>query len=111
MASIVAVAGILQRTPWGIVLGVGVSLTRVTIGLLSFASLLTVSSGMPEEMLRSLAASSALRVVPSIVAAVLLVVPFVRARRAPEPAATSGIGDVDPEVGSEAEHQLIAPSP
>jgi hypothetical protein len=111
-ASIAAVAGILRRTMWGTVLGVGVSITRVTVGVLSLASLLTLDSGgsMPEGMLGTLAATTALRTVPSAAAAVLLVLPYVRARRAPSPPATDDIIDLDPDLELDDARQLIAPS-
>jgi hypothetical protein len=111
-ASIVAVAGILRRTLWGTVLGVGVSTTRVTVGVLSFVSLLTLESGgsMPDGMLGTLAATTALRTVPSVAAAVLLVLPFVRARRAQPPAATDDVIDLDPDLELDDARQLIAPS-
>lgn len=111
-ASIAAVAGIVRRTMWGTVLGIGASITRVTVGVLSFVALLTLDAGssMPEGMLGTLAATTAMRAVPSAAAAVLLVLPFARARPAPSAPVNDDIIELDADLELDDARQLMTPS-
>jgi hypothetical protein len=82
LASAVAVVGVLRRWVWAAVLGVGMGLARVTLSGLAMASLLTLGAdSMPEGQLGGFVLTSALLALPSVAAIVLLVLPFLRARR------------------------------
>lgn len=113
LASAAAIAGILRRRVWGAALGIGVGAARVTMAILGITSLLTIlgAEAMPDGQLGWLAATSALRAVPAVAAAVLLALPFWRERRTPRSEAIDGIVELDPDAALEDGPELIAPAP
>jgi signal transduction histidine kinase len=112
VASAAAIFGILRRFVWGAALGIVVSVARVTMGALGVASLLTVAGDglMPDGQLGWLVLTTGLRAVPALVAIVLLVLPFWRARRARQSAPVEEIMELDPDARVD-EAELIVQAP
>ena len=118
LASAAAIVGVLRRTGWGIVLGVGVSVVRAGISGLGTASLLTMAGtdSMPDGQLGWLVASTLLRAVPAVAAVVLLLLPFLPLRPArivthpPARTPSEGIIDLDPDAGLDEWPETTAPA-
>jgi hypothetical protein len=103
LAAVLAIYGILRRRPWGLVFGIGVAGTRVAMTLASAVNLFSIGLDPfgPAGLAWNVVDLIALRVVPAVVAIVLLLWPLL-SRSTAETLPVETVdwnGDPSPEAG------------
>ena len=102
-AAVLAIYGILRRRPWGVVLGIGVAVTRAAMSVASAANLLSmgIDAFGPEGLASNVVTGLALNGLPALVAIALLLWPLLRGptTEAPPVDTVDWSADPSPEAG------------